>query len=259
MQNTALITGGSSGIGRELARLHAEKGGDLVLVARRADRLDELKTELENAHGVSVLVLAEDLAEPAAAERIFRRVADEGIDLDVLINNAGFGARSLFHEQDWIEVQAMIQVNAVALAALTHLFLHGFVARNRGRIMNVTSTAALQPGPLQAVYFASKAFGAYLSNALVEELRDTGITVTNFMPTATATEFAATSGMADTKLFRNTASPRRVAEDGYEAMMRGDMDAFGGMRPVRRFQYWLVSKLPKRTMLRIVRQAQEAE
>ncbi|MEM8986516.1 MAG: SDR family oxidoreductase [Pseudomonadota bacterium] len=257
MHNAALITGASSGIGREFARIHAEKGGDLVLVARRADRLEELKTELEAAHGVSVWAMPEDLGDEGAPERIFENVTAKDVALDVLINNAGFGARGNFHEQDWAVSRNMIQVNTVALAALTRLFLPGFVERNRGRILNVTSTAALQPGPLQAVYFASKVFAAFLSNALVEELRDTAVTVTNFMPSATATEFASASGMDATQLFRQAESPRTVAEEGYAAMMQGKMDAFGGLRPIRRLQYWMMGRLPKRMLLRIVRRAQD--
>jgi short-subunit dehydrogenase len=152
----------------------------------------------------------------------------------------------------------MIQVNAIALAAMTRLFLPDMVARGSGRILNVTSTAAEMPGPLQAVYFATKAFAAYLSNALVEELSDTSITVTNFMPTATESEFAKRSGMDQTPLFANTSTAREVAQDGYDAMMRGDMDAYGGMRAQRRFMQFLAKTLPKRTAMRAVRRAQEA-
>ncbi len=147
MKNTALITGASSGIGEEMARLHASRGGDLVLVARRADKLNVLKEEFESRHGAKVLVLAEDLNDEAAPQRIFDRVTAENIDLSILINNAGFGHRGKFHELDWEDNRSMIQVNVVALAALTRLFLPGFVARNTGRILNVASTAALTPGP----------------------------------------------------------------------------------------------------------------
>lgn len=258
MPATALITGASSGIGAELARIHAATKGDLVLVARRKDRLDALKAELERAHGVRVTVIAEDLTDPEAAWRIHRAVTDAGIAVDYLINNAGFGARGLFHEMAWEQTLSMIQVNAVALAGLTRAFLPSMVARNSGRVLNVTSTASEMPGPLQAVYFASKAFAAYLSNALVEELRDTKITVTNFMPTATASEFAERAGMAGTPLFANTSTARAVAQDGYDAMLRGDMDAYGGMRPMRRMKQMLVKMMPKRAALRAIRRAQEA-
>lgn len=254
---TALITGASSGIGAELARIHAGNKGDLVLVARRRDRLDALKAELESAHGVKVLVLAEDLTDSAAAQRIHTAVTQAGIEIDYLINNAGFGGRGLFHEMDWQQIHAMIQVNAAALAALTHAFLPGFVARNSGRILNVTSTASEMPGPLQAVYFATKAFAAYLSNALMEELRDTAITVTNFMPAATDTEFAAVADMDRTALFNRAASARSVAQEGYAAMLEGRMDAYGGMNPRRRILQMLAKVMPKRALMRSVRRMQE--
>lgn len=258
MSKTALITGASSGIGTALARIHAEQGGNLVLVARRKDRLAALKAEVEHAHGVSVMILAEDLTDPDAPTRIHAAVADAGVEVDYLINNAGLGARGLFHEMPWDEILPMIQVNATALAALTHAFLPDFVARNSGRVLNVTSTAAEMPGPLQSVYFASKGFAAYLSNALVEELSDTNVTVTNFMPTATASEFAQIAGMAGTPLFKNTSSAQHVAQDGYDAMLRGDMDAYGGMKPKRRLMQMLIKIMPKRAALRAIRRSQEA-
>lgn len=258
MAKTALITGASSGIGEALARIHAEQKGNLVLVARRQERLDALKAQLEQAHGISVMVIAEDLAEPGAPERIYKAVEGAGITVDYLINNAGFGARGKFHEMPWAQISGMIAVNSTALAALSHLFLPGFVARNSGRILNVTSTASEMPGPMQAIYFATKGFAAYLSNALVEELSDTEITVTNFMPTATASEFAQVAGMAGTPLFANTASAREVAQDGYDAMLRGEMDAYGGMKPKRRLMQMLIKVMPKRAAMRAVRKAQEA-
>lgn len=259
MTKTALITGASSGIGAAMARIHAERQGNLVLIARRKDRLEALKAELEKAHGVSVMVIAEDLADPDAPARIHATVTEAGVVVDYLINNAGLGARGLFHEMPWAQIQPMIQVNAAALAGLTHVFLPDFVAHNAGRVLNVTSTASEMPGPMQAIYFASKGFAAYLSNALVEELSDTNVTVTNFMPTATASEFADVAGMAETPLFKNTASARQVAQDGYDAMLRGDMDAYGGMTPKRRLMQALVKIMPKRTAMRAVRKAQEAD
>lgn len=257
MTKTALITGTSSGIGEALARIHAERKGNLVLVARRKDRLQALKAELEQAHGVSVMVIAEDLTEDAAPERIYDTVMDAGVTVDYLINNAGLGARGLFHEMSWEQIQPMISVNATALARLTRVFLPDFVARNSGRVLSITSTASEMPGPLQAIYFATKAFAASLSNALVEELSDTDITVTNFMPTATASEFAQLAGMSDTSLFQNTSSARQVAQDGYDAMLRGDMDAYGGMRPKRRLMQIFVKIMPKRAAMRAIRRSQE--
>lgn len=258
MTKTALITGASSGIGAALARIHAERQGNLVLVARRKDRLETLKTEIEQSHGVSVIVIAEDLTDPNAPRRIHAAVMDAGVTVDYLINNAGLEARGKFHEMPWSQIQSMIDVNATALAGLTHAFLPGFVARNAGCVLNVTSTTSEMPGPMQAIYLATKSFTAYLSNALVEELSDTEVTVTNFMPTATASEFAEVAGMANTPLFKSTSSAREVVQDGYDAMLRGDMDAYGGMRPKRRLMQMLIKIMPKRAALRAIRKAQEA-
>ena len=254
MTRTALITGASSGIGAELARIHAAKRGDLILVARRKDRLESLRDEL----GVKVLILAEDLTDVAAPERIHAAVNEAGMTVDYLINNAGFGGRGKFHEMPWNDILSMVQVNSIALAGMMRMFLPDFVAHGSGRILNVTSTAAEASGPLQASYFASKAFAANLSNALVEELSDTNVTVTNFMPTATESEFAQRAGMTNSKLFRNTTSARQVAQDGYDAMLRGDMDAYGGMGTKRWIMQQVLKYMPKRAALRAVRNAQEA-
>lgn len=258
MRTLALITGASSGIGAELARLHAARGGDLALTARRADRLDALAEELTRAHGVRVLTLAEDLADEAAPARIRERLAAESALPDLLINNAGFALRGRFHEQDWARNREMIQVNLVAPAALTRAFLPDFVARGSGRILNVASTAALMPGPLQAVYFASKSFLLSFGCALAEELRDTGVTVTTLLPGATESEFAATSGMDRTPLFDRTAPAAEVARTGYEAMMAGALEVFAGVTPRRRLLMRLAPLLPRRFVLESVRKLQEA-
>mgnify|MGYP001802036158 CR=1 FL=1 len=257
MSQTALITGASSGIGEQFAHIHAQRGGDLVLVARRADKLISLKTLLEDKHQIKAFVLVADLAEEGSAEKIFEEVHALGLTIDILINNAGFGGRGVFHEQDWQSNRDMIQVNIVALAQLTRLFLPGMVERNRGRVLNVSSTAGELPGPLQVVYFATKAFVTSFSNALVEELRDTAVTVTALLPGATESEFAETSGMANTPLFQNAVPPSSVAEDGYAAMMAGKLDVVSGIPASRRAMYALVPFLPKRMLLREVRKTQE--
>ncbi|WP_208978868.1 SDR family NAD(P)-dependent oxidoreductase [Pseudovibrio denitrificans] len=216
MGKVALITGASSGIGRELARLHAEKGGDVILVARRGEVLRQLKDELETAWGVQAQVIEADLVDEKAPRMIFEAVEASGWEVEYLINNAGFGGRGKFHERDWQDERDMMQVNVVSLTALTHLFLPQMVARNSGRILNVSSTASLLPGPMKAVYYASKAFVTSFSNAIAEELHDTRVTVTALLPGATDTEFAARSGMDKTRLFDNAASARSVALDGYQ-------------------------------------------
>ncbi|MFS8183545.1 SDR family NAD(P)-dependent oxidoreductase [Pseudovibrio denitrificans] len=256
MGKVALITGASSGIGRELARLHAEKGGDVILVARRGDALRQLKDELETTWGVQAHVIEADLADEKAPRMIFEAVKASGWEVEYLINNAGFGGRGKFHERDWQDERDMMQVNVVSLTALTHLFLPPMVARNSGRILNVSSTASLLPGPMKAVYYASKAFVTSFSNAIAEELHDTKVTVTALLPGATDTEFAARSGMDKTHLFDNAASARSVALDGYQAMMAGKLNVISGMPFGQRLALRLVPFTPKKVLLREVRKVQ---
>ncbi len=259
MKNVALITGASSGIGRELARIHAERGGDLVIVARRAEALDALAAELSEAHGTTVEVVVADLADPASPAAIHAAVRERDIEVELLINNAGFGGRGKFHERSWDADQAMIQVNVMALSALTRLFLPDFVARDRGRVLNVSSTAALVPGPLQAVYYATKAFVTSFSNALAGELHDSAVTVTALMPGATDTGFAERSGMDATDLFQKTFSAREVAEAGYDGMLAGKLDVIAGVRFSQRMSLKMTWMVPKSVLLKQVREMQEVE
>lgn len=258
MKNVALITGASSGIGAEFARIHAEKGGDLVIVARGRDKLVQIKAELEEKHRVEVLVIAKDLSDPSAAQEIFDEVKAQGIEVENLINNAGFGGLGKFHERDWIRDLSMIQLNVIALTELTRLFLPGFVARNGGKILNVSSTASLLPGPLQAVYYATKAYVTSFSNAIAEELADTNVTVTVLLPGITDTGFAQASDLSDSKLFENAVPPRSVAEDGYNAMLVGKLDVFSGLTFFQRLFVWVLPFVPKHLLLRQVKQMQEA-
>jgi uncharacterized protein len=259
MKNTALITGASSGIGREIARIHAEKGGDLVVVARRADALKKLKSELEKKHNICVKIIAKDLTDPNSAKEIYDDLRQAGIEIDYLINNAGFGGVGKFHERSWQKDQAMIQLNITTLTHLCRLFLPDFVAKNSGKILNVGSTASFLPGPLQAVYYATKSYVQFFSNAIAEELSDTNVTVTNLMPGATETEFAKTSGMDKTSFFENTASPRGVALDGYQGMLDGKLDVISGLTFGQKIVLALVPFLPKKLLLKRVRQMQEVK
>jgi short-subunit dehydrogenase len=217
----ALITGASSGIGAELARIHASRGGDLVITARRRKELEQLKGDLESAHGCQVHVIVKDLAEPGARQAIYNELTSQGMRIDYLINNAGFGYYGLFYRQDWARNEAMIEVNILALAALTRLFLPEMVARRSGRILNVGSMAGFLPGPLQAVYYATKAFVVSFSEALANELAGTGVTVTALCPGPVETEFAERAGTREARGFARMASPRKVARAGYDAMLRG--------------------------------------
>lgn len=226
---TALVTGASSGIGTELARIHAEHGGDLIIVARRQERLESLKAELENAHGVTVHVLVQDLARADAAKQIREEVRSRGLRVDYLVNNAGFGYRGFFHEQDWATNEAMIEVNVFAVTALTRLFLPEMIARGSGRILNVASMAGFLPGPLHAVYYASKAFVISFSEAIANELADAGVSVTALCPGPTETEFMQRAHMQGVRPAKIAASARHVAEIGYKAMLRGRTVAVPGL------------------------------
>ncbi|MEM9362971.1 MAG: SDR family oxidoreductase [Bacteroidota bacterium] len=257
MKKVALITGASSGIGKELAYCHAKTGGDMVLIARSKDKLETLKSELETQQRVQVMVITKDLTLPDSPQEIHTEITNAGIQIDYLLNNAGFGGRGKFHERPWEKDLAMINLNIIALTALTRLFLPEMVQRNSGKILNVSSTASFMPGPLQAVYFATKAYVTYFSNALAEELHDTAITVTNLMPGATETEFAKTSGMDKTNLFDSTVSAKSVAQDGYKGMLEGKLDVISGLSTSQRIMMKMIPFTPKRVMLKQIRQMQE--
>ena len=259
MKNTALITGASSGLGKEFALIHASKGGDVIIVARREEKLNNLKKEIENRYGTQVKVIAKDLTKPEAPKEIYEEVTKAGIQIDVLINNAGFGGHGKFHERAWEQDLAMINLNVTALTALTRLFLPDFVKRNSGKILNVSSTASYMPGPLQAVYFATKAYVTFFSNAIAEELHDTNISVTNLMPGATETEFAQTSGMDKTNLFQKTVSAYSVAKDGYEGMLKGKLDIVSGLTFGQKIMMRSIPFTPKRMLLKQIRKMQEVK
>src|SRR5436190_8135558 len=248
-RQTALITGASSGIGADLARLFARDGYDLVLVARREAKLREL--------GVPATIIAADLADPAAPRRDVEELRAKSIDVDVLVNNAGVGVAGAFLETDLRSELAMIQLNVVALTHLTKLLLPGMVARRRGHVLNVASTAAFQPGPLMAVYYATKAYVLSFSEAIAEELRDSGVTVTALCPGPTETGFAAAANMSGTRLFTMTRpdDSRAVAEAGYEAMKRGRRVVIPGLKNKLLAQSIRVS--PRRLVTTIVRKMQE--
>jgi short-subunit dehydrogenase len=256
MSNTALVTGASAGIGIELARLHAERGGDLVLVARRRDRLDALARELRSAHAVRVEVITADLSRSGAARRLAAKLSEKGLAIDALINNAGLGAHGPFHESDLARQQQMLQVNIVALTELTHLLLPGMVERGHGRVLNVGSTAGFLPGPLQAVYYASKAFVNSFSQALANELSGTGVTVTALCPGPVATEFQDVAGMQGVKGFDFAADARSVAECGYRAMEKGRLLAVNDPR-LRVLLEGIVPFIPRRPLLWMSRKTME--
>jgi short-subunit dehydrogenase len=223
MAEVALVTGASGGIGEDLARLIAAGGRDVVLLARGAAKLQTLADELSNAHKISATVLSTDLSAPGAAENVTRALAERRITIDILVNNAGFGTHGTFARDDPQEQLRMLQVNVIALTTLTRLLLPGMIERRRGRILNVASTAAFQPGPLMAVYYASKSYVLSLSLALSEETAGTGVTVSCLCPGPTRTGFQDRAQMGQSRLFRATSvmSSADVARIGYDAMMAG--------------------------------------
>ena len=244
-KGTALVTGASSGIGAELAKLCAADGYNLVLVARREDRLAQLAATLAGTHGIQARVLAADLADPAAPPVIFAQIRGEPID--ILINNAGFGLAGPFRQTDWAAESRLLQVNVVALAHLTKLCVPDMVARRTGRILNVASTAAFVPGPFMAMYYASKAFVVSFSHAVASELKGTGVTVTVLCPGPTRTEFEAVAGLGETNLFRGaTMTAADTAREGYAAMMAGKAEWIAGAR-----NRWMIrgTRLAPRTIL----------
>lgn len=224
----ALVTGASSGLGRELARLFAAAGHDLVLVARREPKLRELQEELQERHGITAQVLTADLADPAAPATIEAALEDRPVDY--LVNNAGFGTTGPFTTLDRARELAMIQVNVTSLVDLTHRFAARMRERGRGRVLNIASTAGFQPGPGMATYFATKAYVLSFTEALAHELRGTGVTATVHCPGATATEFAQEAGNDKTLLFRlSVADATSVARHAYRSMMKGRVVAIPGI------------------------------
>ena len=255
-RTTALITGASFGIGMELARIFAREGCNLVLVARSADKLRQLASEFEKAHGTRSLILAADLSEPGAPAYVLDQTTRADIQVDVLVNNAGFGQYGMFAENDLEECLRQIQLNVTALTHLTRLYLPVMIASRSGGILNVASTAAFQPGPLMAVYFATKAYVLHFSEALGNEVQNSGITVTCLCPGATTTEFhkrARTTGLRLLKFGSMDAAT--VAEDGYRALMAGKPVVISG------FKNWLLAEslrfAPRRLVTAVARKIQE--
>ena len=219
---TALVTGASAGLGEGFARALAVKGHDLILTARRADRLEALAAELRTAHRVRVETVALDLAAPEGAAALMEAVAAQGLSVGLLVNNAGFGVRGDFAGMDAATVTGMIDLNCRALVALSHAVLPAMVARGGGAILNVASTAAFQPGPWMAVYYATKAFVLSFSEALHEEVRGRGVRVSALCPGPTRTEFAERAGKHDTALFERFAGDAdAVVRDGLAALEAG--------------------------------------
>lgn len=226
------MTGGSGGIGLEIAKVLARNEFDLVLVARKRDTLEAAAGQLEGKYAIRAHVFTADLGRPDAPQAIFDFLHNENIPIEVLVNNAGFGLAGAFADTKLERELEMIQVNISALTHLTKLFLPAMIKRGSGRVLNVASTAAFQPGPLMAVYYATKAYVLSFSEAIAEELRHTGVTVTALCPGPTRTDFAASAQAGNSRLFTafGAADAASVAEYGYAAMMHGRRVAIPGIK-----------------------------
>jgi len=229
---TALITGASSGIGLELAKIHAQKGNNLVLVARSEQKLNDLKEQLESQYKIKASAIVLDLSNPDAAHQLFERTEKDGIKVDYLINNAGFGDFEEFHQSDLNKAMQMIDLNIKSLTILTRLYLTGMLERKSGKIMQLASTASFQPGPLMAVYYATKHYVLAFSEAIAEELDNSGVTVTALCPGPTASGFQNAADLGDSKLVKDKKLPssEEVAKYGYNAMIKGKRVAIHGFQ-----------------------------
>lgn len=227
----ALVTGGTSGIGYEIARLLATDGYNLVLVARSSERLLEASDEFQEL-GVDVLMIDKDLFDPAAAREVYHELKSQGIQIDVLINNAAQGQRGKLNEVPLERHLEIIQLNITALVSLTKLFVDDMLKRKHGRILNLASVVSKTPAPEFSIYAASKAFVLSFSEAIAKELEGSGVTVTALLPGRTDTDFFFKADMTETKEFQDheLADPVEVAKDGYEALMNGEARVISGMK-----------------------------
>lgn len=217
MRKTVLITGASSGLGYEFVKLFSKDNYDLILVARNVKRLEEIKNQFPN---INIMLFPKDLTKPNAVKELYHEIKAENLNIDVLINNAGFGLLGKFDELDIDKEIDMINLNVSALTELTYYVLKEMKKRNEGRILNVASIAAFAPGPLMAVYHATKAYVLSFSEALAEDLKETGIAITILCPGPTTTNFAKVAASDNTRMFNNAMDAETVAKSGYNALMR---------------------------------------
>lgn len=230
-RKVALVTGASAGLGEQFATLFARDGSDVVVVARNEARLEHLAEMLRRVHNVAVHVMPADLTHPDAPEKLFAACQAKGLEVEYLVNNAGFGSTGAFLDLDLAKETEMVEVNCQALMKLSHFFGKAMRARSSGRILNIASTAGFQPGPFMATYYATKAFVVSFSEALAHELKGTGVTVTCYCPGATHTEFAGRAGNDKSRLFQRpgVAKAGDVASHAYETMLQGEVLAVHGL------------------------------
>lgn len=231
-ESYALITGASSGMGYDYARLFARDGKNIVILARSQDKLEELKTDLEKQHGNKVIVMVKDLSDPKTPQEVFSELERAGINIDVLVNNAGFSVYGNFSESDWQKENEMLQVNIVALTHLTKLFLPKMLKRNSGRILNVSSIAGWGPMPRWSVYAATKAYVLSFSEAIAREVKGTGVKVTCFCPTVTQTLFFKRSNSENCLAYKRRMllmDSETAAKQGYRALAKGKTCVIAGL------------------------------
>lgn len=252
-KNVVLITGASSGIGLDLASVAAESGYNLLLTARRGEVLEKAATTLAARYKVQVEIFACDLTRPESADELLQFAAEKGLSIEILINNAGFGTYGFFHETDWQDESDMIMLNIHALTHLTKKVLPGMINKNSGKILNVASTAAFQPGPLMAVYYASKAYVLNLSDALYNELSGTKVTITTLCPGPTSTGFQTRAQLNSSRLMKVTAvsDSYSVARYGFSMLLKGKRVAVPGI--INKVGTIFGLLLPRSIILKVVR------
>ena len=260
MKKTALITGASKGIGKELALIFAQNNTNLVLVARSSEILNQFKEHLVSSYSISVLTIVKDLCSPSSVEEMFNEIKENNIDIDYLVNNAGFGDYGSFASTPWETYEQMISLNVTTLTHLSHVFITDWKGRKPGRILNIASTAAFQPGPMMAVYFATKSFVLNLSEAIGRELKNDNITVTTLCPGPTHTSFGEVSNINASDVVKSVkiATAKDVAALGYKSMMKGRATVIHGS--INKLAPFVIRFLPRKWITnlseRVMRQSQ---
>ncbi len=259
MKKRALITGASSGIGLAFSKLLARDGYDVVLVARSQRRLQQISKDLENSFSIQAYVLEQDLSKEGAVKSIYDHLQRKKMSIDVLVNNAGFGLFGEFSRTDWKKESAMIQLNIVTLTEMSKFFLPSMLRNRSGKIVNVASTASFMPGPLMAVYYATKAYVLSFSEALAKEVEGMGVSVTALCPGPTATGFQKASELEESKLIKGKTFPdaQEVARYGYQAMKDGKVVAVHGI--ANQLIVWFVRLMPRSIITSMVYKFQQID
>jgi uncharacterized protein len=259
MKKTVLITGASGGIGYEFAQIFAHNKYNLVLVARSEDKLLELQKKLLSQYDISVEIFAIDISSISNIDLLYTELQKKQVVIDILINNAGFGDYGYFYQTNWKKEEMMINLNIAALTYLTKLFLPKMIENKDGKILNLASVAAFLPGPLMAVYYATKAYVLSFSSAIANELKGTGVTVTALCPGPTKSGFSDAAALGDSKLFKKKSLPtaKVVAEYGYKALMKGKTIAIQGAS--NKMLMFMIRFIPKKLLISTVRKMQEKD